>query len=61
MLNPHTPSELLEKKLPYAGLTDMPHPKKLCPWIELPWRIILVKVTPWVFEGGDVIISLDPG
>lgn len=32
MLNPHTPSELLEEKLCYAGLTDMPHPGKLC-WL----------------------------
>lgn len=36
MLNPHTPSELLEEKLCYAGLTDMPHPGKLCWWGALP-------------------------
>lgn len=31
MTNPHAPSELLEEKLHDAGLTDMPHPKKLHP------------------------------
>lgn len=54
MLNPHTPSELLEEKLHHAGLTDMPHPKKLHLWCSLSvgrgsMEKYHCEVTPWVF------------